>query len=896
MFFFFFALALALSFFIYLLILFYFIYFLPPLHILSTEKKMEGNNIVKVGIFENKYPIWHVKGRNISFFQNPLEAVPQTSSQPSSENHGLLNVYIREGALRGQVSSTPHAVSLDLILSNMVSTTDAFTNHLFINTEDFNMLQLELVGGIVCVAAAGFQLPQNLAPPTTGRGEHGRSSSDLVHFLPVTHSASVPKGKVLANALQRHQLNMCSGVKVYLFPLPLFTDPDRQQWASIKGHAFPAVPLQTLTVEVVVLKGVKKVDCEKFSRLFCEALDYQCITVGREVLIPMDALILSVCVKEMQLKDPLTGKVFPAQKLTGDDRKNGFHLSDGVINAVTILSSSTLSPSDIVVLPGSDDTVLEGRSTKQLDMQQQQLIQSFKLENLGIGGLRSEFTKVFERAFASRALPLSVLKKLGIKHVKGVLLYGPPGTGKTLIARKIGEILNCRQPKIINGPELFNKYVGQSEENVRKLFAEAIEEHNAKGEQSQLHLLIFDEFDSLCKTRGGQRSDQGVGDNVVNQLLSMIDGVNALPNVLLIGMTNRLDLIDEAIKRPGRFEVLVEIGLPNEEGRQEIFRIHTATMRASHLMASDVDLAKLARDTKNYSGAEIEGVVRAATSSALRRHMDLDTAGAITDTEHLMITKADFEHGLQAVPPAFGRGEEMCEELLRGGIIDYGTKWQRLLTPLEGHLKTFTASHSKVQSITMMLHGPGGSGKSAVAAYVAKRTCFPYVKVISAEDMVGAADASRISKIQKVFDDAYKSQESCVILDDLESLVSYSAMGMRYSNDVLQALLVLIKRLPPPGRRIFVIGTSTDYHLMEMLNLNSVFSLSAEIFPVGRESIPFVCKQYGYTFGDTNLEEDMPNILLSDIPIKRIPYMLEMISDEKKCISRSLLESFSFTF
>jgi vesicle-fusing ATPase len=144
------------------------------------------------------------------------------------------------------------------------------------------------------------------------------------------------------------------------------------------------------------------------------------------------------------------------------------------------------------------------------------------LENLGIGGLNDEFSMLFRRAFVSRLLPISIQKKLNIKHSKGVLLHGPPGTGKTLIARKIGELLNCREPKIVNGPEILSKYVGESEKNIRALFFDAEQEQQQKGDKSQLHLIIFDEFDSLCKKRGMSNDGTGVGDNIVNQLLSKI--------------------------------------------------------------------------------------------------------------------------------------------------------------------------------------------------------------------------------------------------------------------------------------------------------------------------------------------------------------------------------------
>ena len=135
-----------------------------------------------------------------------------------------------------------------------------------------------------------------------------------------------------------------------------------------------------------------------------------------------------------------------------------------------------------------------------------------------------------------------------------MLLHGPPGTGKTLIARQIGKMLNGREPKVVNGPEVLSKFVGESEENVRKLFAEAEADSRARGPDADLHVIIFDEIDAVCKARGSVASSAGVHDTVVNQLLTKIDGVDALNNILLIGMTNRKDMLDEALLRPGRLE------------------------------------------------------------------------------------------------------------------------------------------------------------------------------------------------------------------------------------------------------------------------------------------------------------------------------------------------------
>ena len=157
------------------------------------------------------------------------------------------------------------------------------------------------------------------------------------------------------------------------------------------------------------------------------------------------------------------------------------------------------------------------------------------------------------------------------------------------MARQIGQMLNAREPKIVNGPQILDKYVGESEANVRRLFADAEEEEKRLGPNSGLHIIIFDEIDAICKARGSVAGNSGVHDTVVNQLLAKIDGVEQLNNILVIGMTNRRDMIDEALMRPGRLEVQMEIGLPNEPGRVQIFNIHTRRMRDFMKIDADFD-------------------------------------------------------------------------------------------------------------------------------------------------------------------------------------------------------------------------------------------------------------------------------------------------------------------
>jgi len=258
----------------------------------------------------------------------------------------------------------------------------------------------------------------------------------------------------------------------------------------------------------------------------------------------------------------------------------------------------------------------------------------FNFGDLGVGGLDLEFGDIFRRAFASRIFPPSVVAKLGIHHVKGILLFGPPGTGKTLMARQIGKMLNGKEPKIVHGPEILDKFVGGSEQNVRNLFLDAEKEYKERKENSELHIIIFDEIDAICKQRGSRNDGTGVGDTVVNQLLTKIDGVESLNNILIIGMTNRKDLIDEALLRPGRLEVHMEISLPDEKGRVQILNIHTRKMKENGFMDPDVSIEQLAKDTKNFSGAEIEGLVKSASSFALNRKVDATNGATCSFSPH----------------------------------------------------------------------------------------------------------------------------------------------------------------------------------------------------------------------------------------------------------------------
>ena len=460
-------------------------------------------------------------------------------------------------------------------------------------------------------------------------------------------------------------------------------------------------------------------------------------------------------------------------------------------------------------------------------MAQQSIINpNWDFEDLGIGGLDNEFNAIFRRAFASRVFPIDVIEQLGIKHVRGILLYGPPGTGKTLMARQIGKMLNAREPKIVNGPQILDKYVGESEANIRRLFEDAEMEFKRVGNNSGLHIIIFDEIDAICKARGSVAGASGVHDTVVNQLLSKMDGVESLNNILVIGMTNRRDMIDEALLRPGRMEVQLEISLPDEHGRVQILNIHTALLRKFGKLGPDVKLAEVAKLTKHFSGAEHEGLVRAAQSTAMNRLVKASSKVEVDPDalQKLCVSRNDFLHALENdVKPAFGTSQEEIEQLIQKGIIHWGPPVQHILEDGDFLIKQVKDPHSS-GLVTVLIEGAPKTGKTALSAKLASVSGFPFVKLCSPDTMVGYTETAKCHMIRKVFDDAYKSQFSCIIVDNVERLLDYAAIGPRYSNLVLQALLVLLNKEPPKGRKLLVICTTSRKQIMDELELSSAFT------------------------------------------------------------------------
>mmetsp|Transcript_34129 Transcript_34129/g.45194 ORF Transcript_34129/g.45194 Transcript_34129/m.45194 type:complete len:418 (-) Transcript_34129:98-1351(-) len=346
-----------------------------------------------------------------------------------------------------------------------------------------------------------------------------------------------------------------------------------------------------------------------------------------------------------------------------------------------------------------------------------------------------------------------------------------------------------------------------------------------------LHIIILDEMDAICKSRGTVRDGTGVSDSVVNQLLSKIDGVDSLNNILLIGMTNRKDMIDDALLRPGRLEVHVEIGLPDTKGRLQILGIHTKNMKAANRLQPEVTqrIGEIAEKTKNFSGAEIEGLVKAATSYALTRCVDVKDLSKAPDEKNLILRYADFERALGDVQPKFGAKSQELKALYRNGFVPYGDAFDMLMGTMDRLVEQVRAS-DKTPLMSVLLQGPPAAGKTAVTAKVAVDSGYPFVRMISADEMIGYSEMSKCQTIHKVFLDSYKSPLSLIFIDDIERIIDYVPIGPRFSNTVLQTLLVLLKKIPPDnGRKLLIIGTTSCPHLLEDLGLVQAFSVQQSV-------------------------------------------------------------------
>lgn len=442
---------------------------------------------------------------------------------------------------------------------------------------------------------------------------------------------------------------------------------------------------------------------------------------------------------------------------------------------------------------------------------------NFNFLELGIGGLDKQFEAIFRRAFASRLVPEKVLKNLGIHHVRGILLYGPPGCGKTLIARQIGKILNCEEPKIANGPELFSGLVGSSEANVRALFEDAIRDKNGK----KLHLIICDEFDSVARHRGSISGDAGSNDKVVNQFLTMIDGPKSLNNILLICMTNRKELIDDALLRPGRLELHIEVSLPDEKGRHDILQIHTTQMESAGYMDSTVNLNELAAKTINYTGAELESVVRNAASFSIAKHIDPENLSNMKFVQPVL-NQGDFLRAIAEIKPQFGLHSPFIDTICSKPFELYSSSYASIYSDIREKIERLKTG----SFLSILLTGDTYTGKTTLAANVAKECGYSCVRFINSEEMIKRQPNSE-KYLYETFLSGSSLESFLIVLDSVEKLIEYSKLGNYANNRVLQVIYSILDRAVT--NRTVILLTSSNESIMDFLGLKAQCSFHYEL-------------------------------------------------------------------
>ena len=390
-----------------------------------------------------------------------------------------------------------------------------------------------------------------------------------------------------------------------------------------------------------------------------------------------------------------------------------------------------------------------------------------------IGGLKEELMKVREMI----ELPLKhaeLFERLGIDPPKGVLLYGPPGTGKTLIAKAVASEAGANFYSI-QGPEIMSKYYGQSEERLREKFEEA--QKNAPS------VLFIDELDSIAPKREEVTGE--VERRVVAQLLTLMDGLSPRGQVIVIGATNREEAIDPALRRPGRFDREIEIGVPDRDGRKETLQIHTRGMPIEGVEEErDSLLSDLANVTHGFVGADLAALARESAMKALRRYLpDLDLEKPIPaeTLERMRVTPADFKNALKEIEPSAMR--EVLVEIPRVRWTDVGGLDEikiRLREAVEMPLKEPEAFRRMGirPPRGVLLSGPPGSGKTLLAKAVATESEANFISIKGPEVMskwVGESEKA----VRMIFKKAKQVAPCIVFLDELDAI----AHRRGYDND-----------------------------------------------------------------------------------------------------------------
>lgn len=399
-----------------------------------------------------------------------------------------------------------------------------------------------------------------------------------------------------------------------------------------------------------------------------------------------------------------------------------------------------------------------------------------------IGGLKQEIHKIREMVELPIRRP-ELFERLGISAPKGVLLFGPPGTGKTLLAKAVANESDVANFISISGPELVSKFVGESEEKLREIFKDANEKAPT--------IIFMDEIDAIAPKR--EEATNEVERRMVSQLLTLMDGMPARGQVIVLATTNRPDSIDPALRRPGRFDKEIEIGVPNRDARKEILQIHTRDMP----LAKDVSVDELANITHGYTGADLSALVREAAMSRLRLifpKIDMDKPIPIEIMNDLTVNKANFQEALKDIRPSALR--EVFVERPNVHWTDVGgldKVKQELREAIEAPLKNPQAfAKMGIRPVKgVLLVGPPGTGKTMLAKAVATERESNFITIKGPEVLskyVGESEKT----VRELFRKARMASPCIIFIDEIDSIahIRGDSLDSRVSERVVDTLLI----------------------------------------------------------------------------------------------------------
>jgi transitional endoplasmic reticulum ATPase len=455
-------------------------------------------------------------------------------------------------------------------------------------------------------------------------------------------------------------------------------------------------------------------------------------------------------------------------------------------------------PSGVVVVPTEDTNVILLEKPAE-----EARISRVTYED--IGDLHEAIRRIREMV----ELPLKhpeLFKRLGIEPPKGVLLYGPPGCGKTLLARAVANETDAHFIAI-NGPEIMSKFYGESEQRLREVFEEAKKHPSA--------IIFIDEIDAIAPKREEVTGE--VEKRVVAQLLALMDGLEARGNVIVIGATNRVNAIDPALRRPGRFDREVEIGVPDKEGRYEILVIHTRNMP----LAEDVDLKRLAEMTHGYAGADLAALCREAAMKALRRYLpqiDLQQDRIPLEVlEGLKVTMQDFLEAFKEVTPTSMREVYVEVPTVKwsdvGGLEEVKQELREAVELPLKHPEAFKRLGIEPPK-GVLLYGPPGCGKTLLARAVANETDAHFIAINGPEIMSKFYGESE-QRLREVFEEAKKHPSAIIFIDEIDAIApKREEVTGEVEKRVVAQLLALMDGLEARGN-VIVIGATNRVNAID---------------------------------------------------------------------------------